>query len=273
MFVNQQPRTVLGSTARTLGLIYHNTVRIVRKKHGNALMALVMNFSQTLIMVAVFYIMMTLTGMRTVPIRGDFVVFLMTGIFLFMTHIKSMGAVASAEGPASPMMKHAPMNTVIAVASSALSALYIQLLTMIVILFLVHVAWHPVEIDRPIGVIGMVMLAWFTGATIGLVFYALRPWFPTAVPIINTLYSRANMIASGKMFVANALPTHILVYFDWNPLFHTIDQARGFAFVNYWPRYSSVSYPVKVGLALLMIGLIAEFYTRRNASLSWSAGR
>ncbi len=35
------------------------------------------------------------------------------------------------------------------------------------------------------------------------------------------------MIASGKMFVANMLPTSMLLMLDWNPLFHCIDQARG----------------------------------------------
>ncbi len=37
-----------------------------------------------------------------------------------MTHIGAISAVATAEGPASPMMQHAPMNTVIAVAWAAL---------------------------------------------------------------------------------------------------------------------------------------------------------
>lgn len=41
------------------------------------------------------------------------------------------------------------------------------------------------------------------------------------------------MIASGKMFVANTLPNFMLAMFDWNPLLYTIDQARGFAFINY----------------------------------------
>ena len=30
----------------------------------------------------------------------------------------------------------------------------------------------------------------------------------------------------------------MLTIFDWNPLFHTIDQARGFTFINYNPHYS-----------------------------------
>ena len=52
-----------------------------------------------------------------------------------------------------------------------------------------------------------------------------------------------------------------------------IDQARGFAFINYTPHHSSIAYPIYVSLACLMIGLMAEFVTRRAVSLSWSAGR
>ena len=65
----------------------------------------------------------------------------------------------------------------------------------------------------------------------------------------------------------------MLSLFDWNPLFHAIDQARGFIFINYVPRYSSYEYAIIVGLVLLMIGLMGEFYTRRNASVSWGARR
>jgi hypothetical protein len=38
-------------------------------------------------------------------------------------------------------MKHAPMNTAIAIASAALGALYIQVLTLIVILAVYQLGW------------------------------------------------------------------------------------------------------------------------------------
>ena len=119
----------------------------------------------------------------------------------------------------------------------------------------------------------MLPLAWLVGVAIGVVFLALKPWFPGFVQIASSIYSRANMIASGKMFVANTLPSYLLAMFDWNPLFHAIDQARGFAFINYNPHYSSISYPLKVAVVLIMIGLMLEFYTRKHASVSWEAGR
>jgi len=261
------------SALRQFELIYYSIVRNVRKTHGNAIIGLLLSMMQTVIMIAAFYMMIDILGLRKNAIRGDFIIYLMTGIFLYLTHTRAMGAVVGSDGPTSPMMKHGPMNTLVAISAAAISALYLQVLTFAVILFVVHVAWHPVVIYDPIGVIAMLLLAWLSGVAVGLVLLAAKPWFPTAVGLIATVYARANMIASGKMFVANTMPHHFLVFFDWNPLFHTIDQARGFAFINYNPHFSSIGYPVRVSIALIMIGLMGEFYTRKNASLSWFAKR
>ncbi len=276
MFEQQAPRTRLGSAIFICELIYHNSVRSVRKTHGNAVMSILMNMLQTAIFVLAFYFMFMVLGLRGTALRGDFMIYIMTGIFLYMTHSKTMGAVVSSEGPASPMMQHAPMNTAVAIASAMLSTLYIQMLSLFVILFLYDVAFNPFvlqEFHDPIGCLGMILLSWFSGAAIGMVLLAAKPWFPTPVSIISNIYARANMIASGKMFVANTLPTYMLVMFNWNPLFHTIDQSRGYAFVDYNPRNSNWEYALYFSLVFLMIGLMGEFYTRKHASASWSARR
>lgn len=269
----RKPQTGLGSALAMFEVIYHSIVRSVRKTHNNAFMAIAMNMLQAVIFVMAFYVMFSVLGLRGAAIRGDFLVYIMTGIFLYMTHVKSLGAVVGAEGPASPMMQHAPMNTVVSISSAALGALYVQVLSLFIILFVYHVAFTPLEIDQPFPAFGMLLLAWFTGCALGVVLLAIKPWFPTFVSIFTQIYQRANMIASGKMFVANTLPSFMLAMFDWNPLFHTIDQSRGFAFINYNPRYSTWEYSMWVGIILLMIGLMGEFYTRRHASISWNARR
>lgn len=273
MFRVQTRKTHIGGALDLLALIYHATVRHVRKTHGNAVIGLLLNMLQTILMVAVFYIMFDLLNLRRTAIRGDFLLYVMSGIFLFMTHTKTVGAVAGSEGPTSPMMKHAPMNTIVAIASSALSALYIQTLSAAIVLFFYHAAFTPIQIHDLPATVGFFLLAWFSGAGIGMVALAAKPWAPEIVGLITTIYQRANMIASGKMFVANMLPGSMIALFDWNPLFHCIDQARGAMFLNYSPHYTSVSYPVYLTLVCLMVGLMGEFYTRRHASLSWGAGR
>ena len=269
----RKPQSNLGIALAMSDVIYHSIVRSVRKTHNNAFMAIVMNILQMVILVLAFYVMFTVLGLRGAAVRGDFLLYIMSGIFLFMTHTKTVTAVVGSEGPASPMMLHAPMNTIVSIFSAALGALYIQVLSLFVILFIYHVAFTPVEIDKPFGAFGMMLIAWFTGFALGLVLLALKPWFPTAVSVFTQIYQRANMIASGKMFVANTLPSFMLAMFDWNPLFHAIDQSRGYVFINYNPRYSDWEYAWWVGVILIMVGLMGEFYTRRHASISWSARR
>lgn len=256
-----------------LELIYHATVREVRKDHRNAFVGLLINMLQTVIFVLTFFLLFALLGMRGSAIRGDFLLYIMSGIFLFLTHTKAMGAVVGSEGPASPMMQHAPMNTAISITAAALAALYLQTLSLVVVLFIYHVAFVPVVIDNMAGAYGMVLIGWISGVGVGMMFLAIKPWAPDVARIGSSIYSRANMIASGKMFVANSLPSSMLVLFDWNPLFHAIDQARGFIFLHYNPHFSSWTYPLYVSIGLVMVGLMAEFYTRKNASLSWGAGR
>ena len=269
----RKPQTGLGSALSILEVIYHSIVRSIRKTHNNAFIAIFMNVLQVLILVMAFYVMFSLLGLRGAALRGDFLLYIMSGIFLYLTHTKSLSAVVGSEGPASPMMQHAPMNTAVSIASAALGALYIQVLSLGLILFVYHVAFVPLVIEQPVATFGMLLIAWFTGIALGVVLLAIKPWFPTPVSVFTTVYQRANMIASGKMFVANALPAHMLAMFDWNPLFHAIDQARGFAFINYNPRYSSWEYSFWVGVVLVMVGLMGEFFTRRHASISWGARR
>lgn len=273
MFDTAPRRSTGRSALAMLELIYHSVVRDIRKSHRNAIVGLLLNIAQTVMFVLTFYLLFNLLGVRGAAVRGDFLLYIMSGIFLYLTHTKTVMAVFSSEGPASGMMNHAPMNTVISITSAALAALYLQVLSMFTVLGVYHLAFKPITIDQPVGAMAMVLVAWFTGAAVGTVFLAMKPWAPGAAGLVSSLYSRANMIASGKMFLANSLPAGMLALFDWNPLFHAIDQARGFTFLNYNPHFSSPTYPVYVGLGLLMIGLMGEFYTRKSASISWDAAR
>ncbi|MCB6178058.1 ABC transporter permease [Rhodobacter sp. Har01] len=270
MFRPQAKRTShLRSGFGLLELIYHATVRHLRKSHSNAVTGLVMSVLQAALVLVIFIVTFHILGLRRIAIRGDFVLYVMSGVFMFMTHTKAMGAVSRADGPASPMMMHAPMNPIVAVTSAALAALYQQAFAAAVILLFYHTLFAPITILDPVGMLGMFLLSWFSGAAIGLIFYAAKPWQPEAVGILSTIYQRANMIASGKMFLANMASPTLRSMFDWNPLFHTIDQGRGFIFLNYHPRYTSIDYPIKVALVCIMVGLMAEFFTRKHASASW----
>ncbi len=271
MFQQTRRKTQFQAFLGLAELLYHATVRNVRSNHGNAIIGLVLQILQAVIMLGAFYFMFMVLGLRGSAIRGDFLLYLLSGIFLFLTHNKGMSSVLGAEGPTSAMMKHAPMNTAVAIGASALSSLYTSILAMFTMMFIYHIVVTPIWMPHPMAAFGMLLLAWASGCAIGMIFLAVKPWFPGFVNVVSTFYLRANMISSGKMFLANTLPSSMLAMFDWNPLFHCIDQARGFAFVNYFPHNSNISYPLKVTVVLLMIGLMGEFIARKRMSLSWSA--
>jgi ABC-type polysaccharide/polyol phosphate export permease len=271
----QEPhqRTWLGTGYETLRLIYHVAVRNLRKSHGNAVLGMVMSIVQSLMILLIMYFMMHIFGLRRVAVRGDFMLYVMSGVFMFMTHIKAIGAVSGADGPTSALMMHAPLNPIISIMAAALSSLYQQTLAAAVILFVYHALFTPISIDQPVGMIGMFLLSWFSGIGIGMVFLSAKPWQPELIGILVMIYQRANMIASGKMVLANSLSSERRSWFDWNPLFHTIDQARGFIFLNYTPRYTDYHYAIYYALVCIMIGLMAEFFTRQHASASWNKRR
>ena len=256
-----------------LAVTYHTIVRQARSGHRNAVIAMLLNLIQGLTMIVAFLLFFQVLGLRSSPIRGDMMLYIMSGIFVYLTHIKALGAVMGAGGPTSSMMLHRPMNTIIAIIASAISSLYTQLITLTVILSIYHIAFTPIVIHDVIAALGLFLLAWFSGCAVGMVFLALKPWFPRFTSIAKTIYVRVNMIASGKLFVVNTLPATMLAMFDWNPLFHIIDQMRGAVFLHYNPQFTSVSYPIYVSLVLIMIGLMGEFFARQHVSLSWSAGR
>jgi len=273
MFRGEVRKGPVQSGFALLELIFHSAVRHVRKSNGNAVVGLLKSIAQSIIGIGIMFLLFHLIGNSNAPVRGDRMLYIMSGIFSFMTHTKAIRAVSAAEGPTSAMMKHTPMNSLVSICSSALSALYLQTLSAAVILYAYHVLWNPISIDEPVGVLTMYLMAWLSGCAIGLCFKALTPWAPDFFGVATMAYSRANMVFSGKLFLANATPMYILQLFMWNPLFHVIDQTRGFMFLNYTPRYSSPTYPVIVTAILIVVGLMGERYTSRHASVSWNARR
>ena len=273
MFQARRSTSTLSLALTTLEITFHAAARKVRQSHRNAVLAILLSVVQSMLFIAAFYVMFTVLGQRGAAVRGDFMLYLLTGIFAYLTHIKGVQAIMQAETSTSPLMQHAPMNTLVAILSSALSALYTQTVSLLVLLLILHTLFTPLTFYYWPGALMMFLLAWASGCVIGLVFMAMKPWAPEVTNILQQVYVRANMIASGKMFVANMMPTAIIAFFDWNPLFHIIDQARGFTFVNYFPHHSNWQYPVYATLVLLVIGMMGEAYTRKHASESWSAGR
>ena len=253
------------STLGLIELIYISIVRSFRKSTGGSLMGFTGLLFQPLLLFCMFYVMFEVFG-RSPRIRGDFLMFMMTGIFLYRAHIQAVTTLKGAGHSSSGMMYYAKTSTLLSILASALNQLYIVILSVIVIMGTSYLIRGKLEVYDPPAMILPFFLAWASGLAVGLLFMAFSPMAPGIIPRLYQIYRRAQMITSGKMFVANTIPATLLPFFAWNPLFHSIDQARGHAFINYVPKNTYIEYPLYFTLAALAIGFIVEFAMRARTS-------
>ena len=254
-------KTFWESSLNLIELIYISIVRSFRTDTGGTVMGFVRLLMQPLILFGVFYVMFEVFG-RSPLIRGDFVMFMMTGIFCYRAHIQAVTNLKGASHSSSGMMFYAKTSTLLSILAAAINQLYIVILSIIIIMGTAYLIRGELEVYNPSGMLLPFFLSWASGLAVGLLFLAFTPLAPQIVPAFFQVYRRVQMITSGKMFVANTIPTALLPFFTWNPLFHAIDQGRGHAFINYIPKKTSIEYPLYFTLAVLAIGFTVEFAMR-----------
>ena len=120
MFRPAVPTTRIGSTLALFELIFHAAVRHIRKSNGNAIVGLLVSIAQSLVGIGVMLIMFWLVGRGMGnQLRGDYILYIMSGIFIYMTHTKTMMAVSRLEPASSAMMKHAPMTSAVMIGAAS----------------------------------------------------------------------------------------------------------------------------------------------------------
>ncbi len=254
-------------TLEFIELVYHSVVREVRMQSGNATFGILKELGNMAMFIGMFYLIFTFLG-RSTAIRGDFMMFLLTGIVLMVTHMKAIGSVMSGSNAISSIMQHAPMTVILSIIANAFTGLYMQLCAVIIIVFFLWVFGMDLTIDNPAGLALPVFFAWASGISIGFIFLMVAPFAPKFMKTFTSVYMRAQMVTSGKFIPAGYMPTALIGWFDWNPLFHCIDQARLAAFVNYNKEASSMSYPIYFTAACIVLGLMGELWARKNLSKS-----
>jgi len=248
-------------------LIFHSVVREVRTQSGSAIFGIFKEVANMGMFMLMFFLIYTFMG-RSFAIRGDFMMFLLTGVGLMVIHMRAIGSVRSASNATSAIMQHAPMTVILSIISNAFAGLYLQCVAAIIIFLVLWVFGMDTSVQDPKGLLLPVFFAWASGISVGLVFMMISPLAPAAMKTFTQLYMRAQMITSGKFIPAGYLPASLIGYFDWNPLFHCIDQARLTTFVNYNKEVSSMSYAIWFTLFFLLLGLMGEFWSRKNLSKS-----
>ncbi len=117
----------------------------------------------------------------------------------------------------------------------------------------------------------MLLISWFTGLAVGVIFLGAKPWFPEFATIASQIYARVNIDRVGKMFVANTMPGRSGDVRLEPAVSHDRPDAGGCV-----PELYPAFFPIpSIGLGrggLPDDRLVIEGYTRKHASISWSAG-
>lgn len=255
--------TLVGAVVRYVELLYTAVILNIRRNSLGSL-GLLSSFMMPIGMLLLFLLMYSFLG-RPMAIRGDFVTFLLTGIYLFLLCIRTKGACNIAG--AGSLAYHQPIQPILMCWAGGLSMLYIMTASMILI-FIGNFLYHGVfELQNPYGMIAPFLVTWLFGVASGMVITGVC-FYTGGKQFANIMFQRAMFITSGKFFVASSIPASLRPFFDWNPIFHTIDQMRGATFVNYNADTTTMTYPIIVVAVMLLFGHMMERRIRRDFSLS-----
>ena len=134
--------TTVGRIIEFFRLLYISTAHNARGSSRNAFLAILTRVMTMVLMGATFYILMSITGLRNMTGRTDFILFLMSGIFLFLIHIRTFRQNIGIFEPNSPMSVHAPITPLLSLFSNGASQLYINIIS-ILIIGTAFIFWSP----------------------------------------------------------------------------------------------------------------------------------
>ena len=192
---------------------------------------------------------------RTPPLGGSFVLFFATGSIAFNFYRTTSSVLAGAIKSNVQLLRYpnvAFIDTL--VARGVLQFLTSCVVSAIVLAGAVHISGEPARLD-PVRIAGAVAAAVTLAAGVGAVNAVLFPLYPTWERVFGILNGPLFLV-SGVFFLPDTMPPAIQELLAYNPLVHAVSVFREGMFPSYSARLDSLEYPVALGLALLLTGLL-----------------
>jgi capsular polysaccharide transport system permease protein len=212
------------------------------------------------VMVVITLLIIFTVRQRSAPPALPLLVFIATGFPFFFAFTTMWNGANANPGDGTLMFPQVTFLDLV------ISRLVLEFLTQTTAFFVICLGLILIlGLQLPADPINVLMAYWgamWIGIGVGLSNMALK----RVAPIVDQLLSpikRLGIFISGVVFTASQLPSFLLPYFSWNPIFKCIEIAR----TSWYPSYQSPLYRpwdvVIVGIGLLAFGIAAERVTRR----------
>ncbi|MDW4498119.1 ABC transporter permease [Sulfitobacter sp. D35] len=201
---------------------------------------------------------------RTPPLGVNFPMFYATGFLPFMMYTQLEGKISKSMKFSKSLLFYPSVTYADAILARFTLTFLTQMTVFFVLLSGIMLIWETrTAIDPWILMSGIGAAAIF-GVGIGTMNCFVRAYFPVWERFWKVL-NRPLFLISGIIFLFDDVPPFAQQYLWWNPLVHLIGQMRRAFYPQYRGEYVELLYPVGVGMALLVIGLI--FLNRYNREI------
>jgi capsular polysaccharide transport system permease protein len=193
----------------------------------------------------------------------SFPVFLINGVVLYSLFsamaTRSLSAVEANAG----LFIYRPIRPIDTVLSRGLLEFCVHLGTYAVLMFAVALLGESVSIDNlPLLLMIFILLSLFS-LGLGLIFMVVGASFVEAEKLVPLLIKPLFFI-SGVFFSLQMVPSALVPYLIWNPIFHAIELARHAVFPAYHIHDMSLAYLTFCALVSLSFGMALYRYRERT---------
>ncbi len=212
--------------------------------------------------VMIMAVMMLLRGGFGVSIRGEFGLYILSGVSLFLIHNKILSELSGPEKNRS-LMPVLAVSPGIMITGALLHTIYMQIMIMMLFSAGIWVYYGGFTIEYPMYAFWIFILCCLWSISMGLCVYSIVPVYRPVFSKLVQAYRRIGVVTSGKMIPGNLMTGSFHGLFAWNPLYHCIDQFRGAIFVNYTPFNSNIRYPEEATAIFFAVAMFLYVALRR----------
>ena len=240
-------------------------LRDIMARHGTSRLNFLWAFIGPALVVAGLLLIFTVKG-KLAPPNLPLYVFLLTGYPLWYAFQGLWQSTGGAERSGGGLLMF-PQITILDVVVARVLLDWVTQTAFFFLLCVVFILLFGIELPADPG---GVMLAYWTcmllGTGVGLFTASVRRIFPMFDEWVSPV-RRLGAFISGVIHTAANIPSFLLPYLDWNPVFRTIEWSRQAWHPSYQSPIYNPSFGMICAVAILAVAMILERITRRYAGL------